>query len=138
MAWRDGMKGLLYWGGMSYWRQTDDPWTQAPCYTGNGQPQQGQKGLVFHGEGSLVYPANAVGYDGIVPTIRLKALRDAIEDYEYLAILQRVGKTLEAQKVVRSLTETFFQWEKDPAAYDIARAKLASIIAGTTDAPERK
>ena len=29
------MKGLLYWGGMSYWRQTDEPWTQAPYYTGN-------------------------------------------------------------------------------------------------------
>ena len=35
MAWRDGMKGLLYWGGMSYWTRTEDPWTQAPFYTGN-------------------------------------------------------------------------------------------------------
>src|SRR6266542_6252054 len=63
MAWRDGMKGLLYWGGMSYWRQTDDPWTQAPFYTGRGRAQQGEKGIVFHGESSLVYPAHAVGYD---------------------------------------------------------------------------
>jgi hypothetical protein len=128
MAWRDGMKGLLYWGGMSYWRQTEDPWTQAPFYTGSGRPQQGGQGIVFHGEGSLVYPARAVGYDGIVPTIRLKALRDAIEDYEYLATLQRLGKAAEAQKIVRSLTESFFQWEKDPAAYEKARAKLAEII----------
>ena len=128
MAWRDGMKGLLYWGGMSYWRQTPDPWTQAPYYTGNGQPQQGDKGIVFNGEGSLVYPARSVGYDGVVPTIRLKALRAGIQDYEYLAILQRLGKTTEAQEVVRSLTQTFFQWEKDPAAYDQARAKLAAMI----------
>jgi hypothetical protein len=135
MAWRDGMKGLLYWGGMSYWRQTDDPWTQAPYYTGNDKPQQSQKGIVFQGEGSLVYPARAVGYDGVVPTIRLKALRDAIEDYEYLAILQRLGKAADAQKVVRSLTETFFQWEKDPVAYEQARAKLAAMIAAAT--PER-
>ncbi len=131
MAWRDGMTGLLYWGGMSYWRQTDDPWSQAPFYTGNGEPQQGAKGIVFQGEGSLVYPADAVGYDGIVPTIRLKALRDGIEDYEYLAILQRRGKTAEAQRVVRSLTTTFFQWEKDPAAYEAARAKLAAMIVGS-------
>ena len=128
MAWRDGMKGLLYWGGMSYWRQTEDPWTRAPFYTGNGHPQQGSKGIVFFGEGSLVYPARAVGYDGIVPTIRLKALRDAIEDYEYLAILQRRGKAAEAQKVVRALTASFFQWEKDPSAYEQARAKLAAMI----------
>jgi hypothetical protein len=128
MAWRDGMKGLLYWGGMSYWRQSADPWTQAPYYSGNGQPQQGDKGIVFNGEGSLVYPARAVGYDGVVPTIRLKALRDAIEDYEYLAILQRMGKAAEAQEVVRSLTQTFFQWEKDPVAYEQARARLAAMI----------
>jgi hypothetical protein len=130
MAWRDGMKGLLYWGGMSYWRQTADPWTQAPFYTGNGKPQQGRQGILFNGEGSLVYPAHAVGYDGIVPTVRLKALRDAIQDYEYLAIVQRLGKAAEAQKVVRALTETFFQWDKDPVAYEKARAKLATMIAG--------
>jgi len=138
MAWRDGMKGLLYWGGMSYWRQTDDPWTRAPFYTGNDQPQQGEKGIVFQGEGSLVYPARAVGYDGVVPTIRLKALRDAIEDYEYLAILQRSGKTAEAQPVVRSLTETFFQWEKEPAAYEKARAYLAAMIVAGAETPGKQ
>jgi hypothetical protein len=138
MAWRDGMKGLLYWGGMTYWRQTDDPWTQAPFYTGNGEPQQGAKGIVFQGEGSLVYPARDVGYDGIVPTIRLKALRDGIEDYEYLAILQRLGKTAEAQQIVRSLTETFFEWQKDPVAYENARARLAALIVAAMEAPGKK
>ena len=135
MAWRDGMTGLLYWGGMSYWRQSNDPWTQAPFYTGNGLPQQG---IVFNGEGSLVYPARAAGYDGIVPTIRLKALRDALEDYEYLAILQRLGEAAEAQQVVRSLTDSFFQWEKDPAAYEKARTKLAMMIVAAAEASAKK
>jgi hypothetical protein len=130
MAWRDRMTGLLYWGGMSYWRQVDDPWAQAPFYTGSGSLQQGEKGIVFHGEGSLVYPARAVGYDGIVPTIRLKALRDAIEDYEYLAILQRLGKASQADQIARPLVESWFQWEKDPVAYETARAKLAGLIVG--------
>ena len=128
MAWRDRMKGLLYWGGMSHWRETDDPWLHAPVYTGRGVFQQGDKGIRFNGEGSLVYPAHAVGYDGIVPTIRLKALRDAIEDYEYLAMLSRLGKSAEADKIVRRLTESWFQWDKDPAAYEKARAELAALI----------
>ena len=135
IAWRDGMKGLLYWGGMSYWSETDDPWTHAPRYTGNGQPQQGDKGLVFNGEGSLVYPARPVGYDGVVPSIRLKALRDAIQDYEYLALLGRLGKAPEAQRIVRSLIESFFQWNKDPAAYEQARSKLAALIVAANPAP---
>ncbi len=135
MAWRDRMKGLLYWGGMSYWRETGDPWLHAPVYTGRGVFQQGDKGIRFNGEGSLVYPARAVGYDGIVPTIRLKALRDAIEDYEYLAILGRLGKSAEANKIVRRLTESWFQWDKDPAAYEKARAELAALIARVAQPP---
>ena len=134
IAWQYRMKGLLYWGGMSHWKEVDDPWTQAPFYTGKGVIQQGQKGIVFNGEGSLVYPARAVGYDGIVPTIRLKALRDSIEDYEYLAILDRLGKTPEAEKLVASVARSFFDWDKNPAAYETARAKLAELIVSTSAA----
>jgi len=129
IAWRYRMCGLLYWGGMSYWK-VDDPWKEAPYYTGNDNLQQGRKGLIFNGEGSLVYPAHAVGYDGIVPTNRLKALRDAIEDYEYLAILERAGKAAEAEAIIKPLAESFFTWEKNPAAYEAARAQLAALIVG--------
>jgi hypothetical protein len=90
------MKGLLYWGGMSYWRQTGDPWKEAPCYKGNGQPQQGGKGIVFQGEGLLVYPARAVGCDGIVPTIRLKARRAAIEDCECITLARALSCSMRA------------------------------------------
>jgi hypothetical protein len=130
MAWRDGMKGLLYWGGMCYWKETDDPWTQVPIYSEGAVAKNDPHAPVFNGEGSLLYPARAVGGNAVVPTIRLKALRDAIEDYEYLAVLQRLGKTAEAQPIVRSLTPSFFEWEKDPAAYDSARIKLAALIVG--------
>src|SRR5579862_340168 len=128
IAWRYRMNGLLYWGGMSYWKQTDDPWLHAPVYTGSGKIQEGDKGILFNGEGSLVYPGRAVGTDGIVPTIRLKALRDSIQDYEYMAILDRLGKSAEAEKIVRPLAGSFFEWEKNPAAYETARAQLAALI----------
>jgi hypothetical protein len=128
MAWRDGIRGLLYWGGMSYWNRVEDPWTEAPYYSGSGRPQQGKKGIIFQGEGSLVYPARAVGYDGIVPTIRLKALRDALEDYEYLALLERKGKAEEARALVRRLTPSWFEWNRDPRAYEVARQQLASLL----------
>jgi len=128
IAWRYRMKGLLYWGGLSYWQAVDDPWVQAPAYTGRGVIQQGEKGVIFQGEGSMVYPARAVGYDGIVPTVRLKALRDGIEDYDYFASLERQGRQDEAEKVVAKLAESWFQWEKDAAAYEQARAALAALI----------
>jgi hypothetical protein len=125
MAWRYRMKGILYWGGMCYWSQAEDPWTDAYTY---GR-QKGKKGLVYNGEGTLVYPARAVGYDGIAPSLRLKALRDSIEDYEYLAILEKAGLADKAQEIVLSVAKSFFDWDKDPAACQKARAKLAELIA---------
>jgi len=127
MAWRYRMRGLLYWGGMSFWNQVEDPWTDAWTY---GHPKEKEKkGHVFNGEGTLVYPARAVGYDGIAPSLRLKALRDSIEDYEYFAIAEKAGLGDKAQEIVLSVARSFFDWDKDPAAYDKARAKLAELIA---------
>lgn len=125
-AWGYGMRGILYWGGMSYWSGVDDPWTDPKTL----DRRKGGKGQLYNGEGTIVYPGRAVGYDGIAPSLRLKALRDAIEDYEYMAIAQRLGRAAEARKIVAALTDSFFQWQPDPAAYQRARAALAELIVG--------
>ena len=137
MAWRDDMKGLLYWGGMSYWDKTDDPWTQAPYYAGSGRPQHDKKGIVFQGEGSLVYPARRRGLRRHRADDSFQTLRDAIQDYEYLAILDRLGKAAEAQKLVRSLTESFFQWEKDHLRRE-GRIKRQTLIIEVSEASMKK
>jgi hypothetical protein len=124
IAWRYRMRGLLYWGGMSHWNEVDDPWTDPRTYGRKGK----ETGPVYNGEGTLVYPGRAVGYDGIAPSLRLKALRDGIQDYEYLAILERLGRSAEAEKVILPLAESWFKWDPDPAAYSKARAKLAELI----------
>ncbi len=124
IAWRYRIRGILYWGGLSFWRQVDDPWTDPETL----DRRKDGKGPLWNGEGSIVYPGRAVGYDGIVPSLRLKALRDAVEDYEYLAILERAGRAAEAGKVVLPLAESFFKWQKDPAAHETARARLAEMI----------
>ncbi len=124
IAWRYRIRGLLYWGGMSHWRQVDDPWTDPKTYCPRGPNQS----PIYNGEGTIVYPGRAVGYDGIAPSLRLKALRDSIEDYEYLAILERSGRAPQAEKVILPLAGSWFQWETDAAAYQKARATLAEMI----------
>ena len=125
MAWRYRMRGLLYWGGMSFWRQVEDPWTDARTL----DRRKAGKGPMWNGEGTIVYPARPCGYDGIAPSLRLKALRDSIQDYEYFAIAEKAGLADKAQEIVLSVTRSFFEWDKDPAAYRKARAKLAGLIA---------
>jgi len=124
ICWRYRIRGLLYWGGMSYWYQVDDPWTDPKTYVRS----RGNRTIVYNGEGSLVYPGRAVGYEGIAPSLRLKALRDSIEDYEFLALLERMGRASQAEEVIGPLVESFFQWNKDPVAYELARRKLAELI----------
>jgi len=127
IAWRYRIRGLLYWGGLSFWKHVEDPWTQPETY--DRRNEKG-KGPLWNGEGSIVYPGRACGYEGIAPSLRLKALRDAIEDYEYLAILDRTGKAKAAEAVVLPLAGSWYEWKKDPAAYERARARLAEMIAG--------
>ena len=123
IAWRYRVRGLLYWGGMAYWNEVADPWTDPWTY---GHKESSK--AAWNGEGVLVYPAGQVGFDGIVPSIRLKALRDGIQDYEYLAICERLGLADEADKIVAPLIDSWFKWNPDPFAYDAARAKLAALI----------
>jgi len=124
IAWRNHITGLLYWGGMSFWRQVDDPWTDPRTL----DRRVDGKGPLYNGEGSLLYPGRAVGYDGIASSLRLKALRDAIEDYEYLSILQRAGQADEAERMIAPLAESWFVWDEAPASYERVRAELAELI----------
>ena len=71
MCWKARATGLLYWC-VNFW--TKDPW-QDPANTKWGQ----------NANGSLLYP----GPEGPVDSIRLEALRDGMEDYEYLVLLQQ-------------------------------------------------
>ncbi|MFV1964703.1 MAG: glycoside hydrolase domain-containing protein [Pirellulaceae bacterium] len=125
IAWRYRIRGILYWGGMSYWSAVDDPWSDPATYP----PRERRAGgRVYNGEGTLVYPGRPVGYDGIAPSLRLKSLRDAIEDYEYLAMLERCGLANKAQDIIAPLVTSWYQWNKDASAYQTARAQLAALL----------
>lgn len=77
-----GLTGLLYWR-VDLW--SDDPWHEvAPS------------GSFGPGEGMLFYPGNEVGTKGAVPSMRLKWLREGIEDYEYIQILKEHGNVARA------------------------------------------
>ncbi|MDD5557770.1 MAG: DUF4091 domain-containing protein [bacterium] len=69
MCWKFGLDGYLYWC-INYWER--NPWTTTATYPGQ------------NGGGFLYYP----GAGGPVGTLRLEALRDGLEDYEYLRLLR--------------------------------------------------
>lgn len=124
IAWHYRMRGLLYWGAMAHWTGVEDPWTDPKTLDRRVRG----KGQLYNGEGTIVYPGRPAGYDGIASSLRLKALRDGLEDYDYLALLEQRGRAAEAEQLIQPLASSWYEWQTDPAAYPKARAKLAELI----------
>ncbi|MCS7249611.1 MAG: DUF4091 domain-containing protein [candidate division WOR-3 bacterium] len=72
------IKGMVYWGIDKWQRDVyDDPTVIID-------------NKVYNGDGYLLYYGSKFGLDKPIPSIRLKVIRDGIEDYEYLKILKEL------------------------------------------------
>jgi len=76
----------------------------------------------------LVYPGQQVGVQGVVASMRLKWVRDGVEDYEYMEILKSLGKVEQAMQIARSVGPDWTNWTRDPGAIVSARQKLGETI----------
>jgi hypothetical protein len=92
MSWRLGAKGVVIWSGNSEWSSLGSNFWERLDLSGDAYrnaytfPYAG----VHHGNGLLVYPPRTPGGDAL-PSLRLKVLRDAMED---LAILEAASRRL--------------------------------------------
>jgi hypothetical protein len=113
-----GLSGLLYWR-IDRW--PSDPWNNVNN-TGTYSSAN------FPGEGALVYPGQQVGIQGVVASMRLKWLRDGVDDYDYVQILKNLGKEDLALKIARSVGPDWTHWTRDAAAIESAREQLGQTI----------
>ncbi|MFH1018702.1 MAG: glycoside hydrolase domain-containing protein [Pseudomonadota bacterium] len=111
-----GLSGLLYWR-VDVW--TDDPWNNVDYVEGGGH---------YPGEAKLVYPGTQVGIPGVAPSIRLKWLRDGVDDYDYIQILKERGQSDFALNVARTVGQDWHTWTRDPVALESARQELGQEI----------
>jgi hypothetical protein len=80
-----------------------------------------------------------VGVKGVVASMRLKWLRDGVEDYDYVETLKEHGKPDLAMEIARSVGPDWTNWIRDPNAIEAARMKLGEAInALTTDLSQRE
>ena len=116
MAFLYGVKGELYYQ-TDLW--TDDPWDHLYDFGGNG-------------DGALFYPGTVDRIGGQRPapvaSIRLKLIRDGIEDFEYLTALQKSGRGDMAQKICRTLIHDVLTYKDNPEALDSAREQLGAEV----------
>lgn len=112
------LTGLLYWR-VDRWGS--DPWNNVNN-TGTFSSAN------YPGEGMLVYPGQPVGVKGVVASMRLKWLRDGVNDYDYVQILKDLGKEDLAMEISRSVGADWTHWTRDPKAIEAAREKLGEAI----------
>ena len=113
-----GLNGLLYWR-IDDWNSS--PWTNvnnAGTFSSNNYP----------GEGVLVYPGSTVGVTGVAPSMRLKWIRDGVEDYEYISLLKQAGKGAWALQVAGSVGPNWTNWTRDPNTLASARQQLGQEL----------
>jgi len=87
LAWKYQTPGMFIWAGNRQWasREIDrSDWEQTGWKLGD-KPSGFPYGGIHNGNGYLMYP-------GPYPTLRLKVLRDGLDDYGYLAELARRAK----------------------------------------------
>ncbi|MBQ4268712.1 MAG: DUF4091 domain-containing protein [Clostridia bacterium] len=92
-----------------------------------------------NGDGWLVYPGRKYGVDGPIGTVRLDALRDGLEEYEYLKILDEkivecgnfYGVDTDYRAALRTTLDKLYfgaQVKTDTAAFQEAREEIAYLL----------
>lgn len=113
--WMAGSTGLLYWSTV-YWKKGIDPWTQPATYDN------------YNGEGMLFYPGNKAGVDGPVESLRIKAVRDGMQDYDYFTILAKLKGEKYVNAMVSLVSTDWNHWNPDPNTLLKMRKQMGEII----------
>jgi hypothetical protein len=99
--------------------QNNDPWENIRLYGGNG-------------DGTLFYPGrpDRIGGRTDIPieSIRLKLIREGMEDYEYLALLARLDGRQAADQYADRIVQKPYLWESRPEAFLKVRQELGEAL----------
>lgn len=118
---RRGLVGELYYDMLRAW--VGDPWTDVRAFAGNG-------------DGTLLYPGHPAALGGTRPfpveSIRLKVVRDALEDVELFRAARAAGEGRLAERLLARLVPSARGFERSPGPWLAARRALGDAIARNT------
>ncbi len=117
VAWQERVSGELYF---AVDHQLATAWDDG-----------GQCAFSGSGDGTLFYPGKTSIIGGTtdipVESIRLKLIREGMEDYEYLTMVAKTNPAL-ANSVADGLFPTAYECAKTPADLEAARDQLFSVL----------
>jgi hypothetical protein len=105
ITWKYGIGGELYYSTIEAYGQKPDPWKDVYLFGGNG-------------DGTLFYPGrpDVIGGRTHIPieSIRLKLIREGLEDYEYLKLLSKLGGNKGVADALNSFIRHIYDYDQDP------------------------
>ncbi len=109
-----GLSGFQQWL-VDDW--SSDPWNDVTGYSAD-----------FAGEGLYVYPGQQVGVVGYAPSMRLKWIRDGVDDYELVQILKSLGQGTWALQQAHTVGPDWRNWTRDYTQVEAVRTALGNEI----------
>ncbi|WP_341868237.1 DUF4091 domain-containing protein [Corallococcus sicarius] len=119
LAYGSGVDGELYFDTVFAYNTKKDVWTDLFEFGGNG-------------DGTFFYPGTPSKLGGSehqpVVSLRLKHLRDGLEDYEYLRLLTTLGDGDFARAAAKRLARSGYEITRDPAEWDEVRREVTARL----------
>ena len=106
--------GMLYWA-VNYWKV--NYWGQSQPWTGNS-----------YGDGMLIYSGYSFGLPCPIASIRLEGIRDGIEDYQMLCMLEEALGEQAAAEMVSRVTTSVVTFTSDDDYLHAVRVLLGDTL----------
>jgi Domain of unknown function (DUF4091) len=119
LTWKYGIQGELYFNTTEAFSQKQDPWKDVRLFGGNG-------------DGTLFYPGRpqVIGGSTHIPieSIRLKLIREGLEDYEYLVMLSQLAGRKAVADAVNGFIRKTYDYDQDPQQLYAVRERMGEEI----------
>lgn len=114
-----GATGLLYWA-VEFWPDEATAWDNVLVGP--------HSGAYWPGEGILIYPGARVGTIEPAPSMRLKYLRDGIQDYEYVQLLKDKNQMSFIDSVIKPIAADWRNWTQDQSVLEAVRLQAGEHL----------
>lgn len=136
-TWKYKAFSWISWGVGAGWKAAwYDPETWKSANDGGNSKYDHKK---LNGNALLIYSPDIIpNVSGVCPSIRLKTMRDGIQEYEYMRLLSKIDKNTDrADELVNTIIFQPFGrnsignldvWSYDAEQWDLCRIKLGELI----------
>jgi len=139
-TWKYHAYSWITWGATAGWKAAwYDPETWKDTYKHGSDTDAGYTFKKTNGNGQLIYsPGIVPNVSSVCPSIRLKMMRDGVQEYEYMRLLsEKDGNRVRTEQIINSIIKQPFGkksignldvWTFDASKWDQARIKLGEYI----------